>query len=188
MRALLAILVLAGCTNVASGPGEPPVIEPPAEPREHDARFVGLWAVEQPFHALYEVTHYDFGGDGSLRAVVSDPADCSGHLSQHCVTGSVASCLPTPETPRCAGEITCVFGDQWFSRGASTLVVVGDCSDATAREIVIAMAADPASNTRWGGAGGTLVTVGGEAGWSHDNWDWAFRKCQTGTDPTSCLP
>lgn len=171
MRALLAVVVFAGCSNVATGPSDPP------EPREHDARFVGLWAVEQPSHALYEVTYYDLGSDGSLHDVLSDPADCTGHLSEHCVTGSVAS-----------GETSCVFGNEWFSRGSSTLVVAGDCSDDVAREIVIEMAADPSSNTSWAGAGGALVSVGGAGGWAHDNWDWSFRKCRAGTNPTTCVP
>src|SRR5687767_10090545 len=107
MRALLAVVVVAGCTNVASGPADPvdPPIDPPV-PREHDARFIGLWAVEQPLHAAYEVTYYDFGSDGSLRAVVSEPADCTGHLGEHCVTGSVADCVPPPMQTWCAGAIT----------------------------------------------------------------------------------
>ncbi|MBA3453390.1 MAG: hypothetical protein H0T42_09895 [Deltaproteobacteria bacterium] len=187
MRALLGVLVVAGCTNVAGGPADPPPIDPPV-PREHDARFVGLWAVEQPLHALYEVTYYAFGSDGTLHAVVSDPADCGGHLREHCVTGSVANCVPTEPQSRCTGAITCVFGGEWFSRGSSTLVIVGDCSDDTAREIVIEMAADASSNTGWGGAGGTLTSVGGSDGWSHDNWDWSFRKCRAGSVPTTCVP
>lgn len=173
MKALVAVLVVAGCTDVVGGGPS----DPPAEPREHDLRFVGLWAVEQPFHAAYEITYYDFGSDGALHPVVSDPADCLGHLSEHCVTGSVAR-----------GETSCVFGSEWFSRGSSKLVIIGDCSDDVAREIEIEMAADASSNSSWGGAGGTLVSVGGASGWIHDNWDWAFRKCPAGTDPTTCLP
>jgi hypothetical protein len=88
----------------------------------------------------------------------------------------------------CDAELTCVFGAAWWSLGADTLVILGDCSDGTPREIAIQLAADPSSNTEWGGAGGTLLTVGGEAGWSHDNWDWAFRKCPPGTGPATCVP
>lgn len=172
---LLAVVAVAGCAEVVAPPIEPPIV--PTE--EHDPRFVGFWAVEQPFHALYEVTYYRFGGDGSLAALASVPADCSGHLSEHCVTGSVRDCVPDPQTGSCTGATSCVFGDAWSSRGSSTLVVVGACSDAVAREIVIELSADPSSNTSFGGAGGTLVSVGGSPTWSHDNFDWAFRKCES---------
>jgi hypothetical protein len=183
----IGILMSAACTNVAGGPGDPVDPVDPTE-RGHDSRFAGLWAVEQPLHALYEVTYYDFGTDGTLHAVVSDPAGCTGHLSEHCVTGSVANCVPAPGSSSCESTISCVFGDEWFSRSSSTLVIVGTCSDLTSREIVIEMNADPSANTEWGGSGAGLVTVGGDTGWSHDNWDWAFRKCRAGTDPTSCVP
>ncbi len=175
---VLALVAIAGCAGV----GDDPPIDPT---REHDARFIGLWAVEQPQHALYEVTYYRFGGDGSLDDLESFPANCTGHLSEHCVTGSVANCVPDPQMGPCIGDTTCVFGNEWFSRGSSTLVIVGECSDAVAREIVIEMNADPSSNTSFGGAGGTLVSVGGSSTWSHDNWDWAFRKCE-GADVEAC--
>lgn len=164
-----------------------PDVTPP-EDRAHDARFIGLWAVEQPTHALYEVTYYDLAATGALVTGVSEPADCAGHLSEHCVTGSVARCVPEAPSYRCDADLTCVFGDAWWSRGADTLVILGDCADAVPREIVIRLAADPSSNTQWGGAGGTLVSVGDDVAWSHDNWAWAFRKCRPGTDPSSCVP
>ena len=124
---------------------------------------------------------------GALITGVSEPADCTGHLSEHCVTGSVARCVPEAPSYRCDADLTCVFGDAWWSRGADTLVILGDCSDALPREIEIRLAADSSSNTQWGGAGGTLVSVGGDVAWSHDNWEWAFRKCPPGTDPSSCF-
>lgn len=173
------VLVCAAC----SGGVDP---EPEPQPsREHDARFVGLWAVEQPSHALYEVTYYDLRADGAIAIGPSDPADCQGHLGQHCVTGSVAACVPTPEQGRCQAELTCVFGATWWSRGSDTLVIAGDCSDAAPREIVLRFAADATGNSSAGGGGATLLTVGGDANWSHDNWDWVFRKCPSG-DVTAC--
>jgi hypothetical protein len=182
----LILMFLAACTSVAGDPDEPGPDEP--GPEEHDARFVGLWAVEQPTHALYEVTYYDFAADGALAAVSSDPASCGGHLSQHCVTGSVANCVPRVPGERCEAALTCVFGDRWSSRSSSVLVIAGACSDGVARDIAIELAADSSSNTGWGGAGGTLLSVGGETSWSHDNWPWAFRKCPAGTDPATCVP
>lgn len=184
MRAfVLGSILLVACSG---GADEPDPVDPPT--REHHARFVGLWAVEQPSHALYEVTYYDLRADGAVVVGPSEPPDCSGHLDRHCVTGSVARCLPQEPGGRCIAEPSCTFGDTWWSLGASTLVIVGDCSDGTPREIVIELAADASGNAGWGGAGGTLVTVGGETGWSHDNWEWLFRKCPEGTGPADCVP
>ncbi|MBA3463805.1 MAG: hypothetical protein H0T46_27865 [Deltaproteobacteria bacterium] len=173
-RALLALLalLLAACTNTATDPD-------PEISREHHPRFHGWWVVAQPFHALYEETYYDFAPDGTLTVGPSDPADCSGHLSEHCVTGSVA---------KMQTSLSCVFGASWYSLDASHVAIAGDCSDQVPRDIVIELAADPSSNTSFGGAGGTVVSVGGEPDWSHDNWDWVFRKCPSGSTPTSCLP
>jgi hypothetical protein len=178
---LLAVVLLAGCSSPADPPDQP-------DPREHHARMVGLWAVEQPFHAAYEITYYDLAADGALTTGPSDPADCTGHLARHCVTGSVANCEPAETGGWCEGTVTCVFGDAWWSRGPSTLVIAGDCSDGAAREIVIALSEDSTGNSSFGGAGGTLMTVGGEAGWSHDNWAWSFRKCPAGTGVANCFP
>ena len=175
-RALVFALLCGACTsNPPIAPGSAP--DAAVTPREHDPRFHGWWVVEQPFHAAYEETYYDFAPSGALTVGPSFPDNCSGHLSEHCVTGSVAK-----------APLSCVFGSSWYSLDASHVVIAGDCSDQVPRDIVIELAADPSSNTSFGGAGGTLLTVGGEAGWSHDNWDWAFRKCPSGTTPASCMP
>lgn len=172
MHRLLVLGLLASCTNHA--PGESPE-------RAHDPRFHGWWVVEQPTHALYEATYYELRADGTLVTGASTPADCGGHLARHCVTGSVARCVPEAPATRCEAELTCVFGDSWSSLDAAHLVIAGACSDGRARDIVIAMNPDPSSNAEWGGAGGELVSVDGEPGWSHDNWAWAFRKCASGS-------
>lgn len=174
----LAWLVVAGaCTNVpAAGP-------PNDQPREHDARFVALWAVTQPYHALYEQTLYTFHADGTLELGPSIPDDCSGHLSRHCVTGSVANCTPASPYESCTGDLTCVFGGEWWSKGPAGLVIVGDCSDGAARPIEFSFDPDSSGNAGFG-ANAALVSVGGDAGWSHDNWDWAFQKCPDGNVDT----
>jgi len=157
-RTLLVAALVAGCSGGGTGDDAPPV------EREHDPALVGRWAVEQPNHALYEVTYYDLGADGSLVAASSEPAGCTDHLSAHCVTGSVARCLPRGDVEHCDATPSCVFADAWWSRGPETLVVTGACSDGTPRDIVL----EPAT--------GRVISVGGEPGWSHDNWIWAFRK------------
>jgi hypothetical protein len=187
----LVVCLLAACTSnppAGQDPTFPPDPIDPTNPpmRDHDPRFHGWWIVEQPNHALYEATYYDLRPDGTVGLGPSVPPDCGGHLGRHCVTGSVANCVPPASAGRCQSELTCVFGNEWFSTSSRHLVIVGTCSDGHPREIVIEMNADPSSNTSWGGAGGRLLSVGGELDWSHDNWEWAFRKCPAGTDPSTC--
>ena len=190
MRWTLGALMLVSVGCGGGGPGAPDVdAAPPLDgPGAHHARFVGTWAVEQPFHAAYEVTYYALAADGAVTVGPSDPAGCLGHLERHCVTGSVARCTAADPGAPCLGPPSCVFGARWYSLDERTLAIAGVCSDQVARDLVVELAADPATDTAWGGAGGTLVTVGGEAGWAHDGWDWAFRKCPAGTTPATCLP
>ena len=184
MRPVIALVLLAACTNYSSGGGSPdPDPNHPTVPREHDERFVGLWAVTQPYHALYEQTLYWFHADGALVTGASVPDDCSGHLSEHCVTGSVAHCLPAPGVGRCSAPLTCVFGASWGSVDDATLVIAGDCSDGTTRPITIAFNPDSSMNAGFG-ANATIVSVDGDANWSHDNWEWAFQKCPDGVEAT----
>ena len=157
------------------------------EKHERAERFVGLWAVEQNTHALYEVTFYDFRSNGRLVEGSSYPQGCTGHLSQHCVTGSVANCVPAKAGERCQGLLTCVFGDRWHSLDASTLVILSNCSDGRVRELLFSFNSDISANaSHSGGAGATLISVDGASGWSHDNWPWQFRRCPDRADETSC--
>ncbi len=178
------LLLLGACTNAPLGGGEPdPLPEVPEVP-EHADRFVGLWAVTQPYHALYEQTHYWFRADGRLDVGASIPDDCTGHLGRHCVTGSVANCVPeSPAQGSCTSDLTCVFGSQWYSLDASTLVIIGDCSDGLARPIRFAFNPDSSGNAGFG-ANATLISVAGDSNWSHDNWEWAFQKCTDGNEET----
>lgn len=175
------VFMVAACQDQAPPP-------PPIDERAHNERFIGLWVVEQPTHALYEATYYDFMADGTLITGSSIPGDCSGHLSRHCVTGSVANCVPDPATGWCESDLTCVFGDTWYSLDSSTLIIIGACSDDRPREILFAFSEDPSLDTEWGGAGAALVSVGSETSWTHDNWPWAFRRCPAGTDESTCPP
>ncbi len=156
------------------------------EGRQHHERFVGLWNVEQNTHALFESTFYSFQSDGTIVTGSSFPSDCSGHLAQHCVTGSVANCRPSAGV-FCQAEVSCVFGDEWHSINDSLLVIRGICSDGRAREIRLAFSPDSSRNTTSGGDA-VLMSVGGENNWSHDNWEWSFRKCAPGTTERNCVP
>jgi hypothetical protein len=179
MRSLLAScligVLLGSCVELG------PPIESPATPG-HAERFVGTWLVDQPMHALYEATYYTFHADGRLSTGRSQPPDCGIHLERHCVTGSVAKCTKR-YSETCQGEPSCVFGDRWRSLAPATLIILGHCSDGVPREIRLEFALDEQGDLNEHSV--TLVTVGGETDWSHDNWAWAFRKCQ-GDDESSC--
>jgi hypothetical protein len=174
------MLGMSACTSYAgAGPGD----DDDTPIREHDERFIGLWAVTQPYHALYEQTLYRFESDGRLEVGPSIPADCSGHLSRHCVTGSVANCTPEPPNTGCTSELTCVFGGDWHSLGPSTLVIAGECSDGLRRPIQFELDPDASGNAEFG-ANATLISVASDPAWSHDNFDWAFQKCPDGDEST----
>lgn len=168
----LAVLLLGACGSKSGLATDAP---DDGSAHEHDLRFIGLWIVEQNSHALYEATLYDLQADGTLLEGPSVPADCTEGLSAHCVTGSVARC--TPANGDCADAPSCVFGDEWHSLGSASLVIAGECSDGLPRDIRLALDPSAEGNTTFDGAGGTVVSVGGESGWVHDNWDWSFRKC-----------
>jgi hypothetical protein len=167
------LILVAACSNDSAGGGGD----------EHAERFVGLWAVTQPYHAAYEQTLYWFHADGTVDTGPSQPEDCSGHLARHCVTGSVANCVPATGQNTCQAELTCVFGSEWYSLGTNRLVIVGACSDGVPRPIELAFNPDVSTNAG-GGANATLVSVAGDANWTHDNWDWVFVKCPDGVEST----
>ena len=149
---------------------------------QHDARFVGLWAVEQPFHAAFEVTYYDFQADGTLVTEGSLPENCAGHLRVHCVTGTVSDCVVDPTMTWCEPETTCIFGERWHTNDDQTLVIEGECTDDVTRNIVLQFNGDSSQNSQFG-ITPNLLTVGAQTGWAHNGWEWAFRKCpEDGTD------
>jgi hypothetical protein len=141
------------------------------------SRFVGTWMVDQPTHATYEATFYTFESDGTLLQGTSH--DWGGHLERHGETGSVARA----ET----FDPACTFGEKWHSENESTLVIAGDCSDGTPRDIVLGFDDDPSNNAEWGGATVKIVSVGGETDWVHDNWPWMFRKCGAEQSEEECM-
>jgi hypothetical protein len=139
---------------------------------EHSERFVGMWLVDQPTHATYEATFYDLQGSGDLLEVHS--IDLGGHLQYLGETGRVTD--PS-------GAVSCLFGSSWHSRDDATLVILGECSDDFAREIVLGFQADASANAGYPGATVKIGDVGGEVGWQHAGFEWAFHKCPADADP-----
>ena len=140
--------------------------------QNHNQRFVGLWMIDQPTHATYEATFYDLRPDGAVSVVHS--IDLGGHLA---VLGEVGAVMNP------SGQVVCTFGDRWHSKDDAILVLNGDCSDRSAREIALFFSSAASRNAV--GAQVAIETVGGETGWNHPGFPWAFRHCPDGADPVS---
>jgi hypothetical protein len=168
MRAPASIALAAFVTALATGgcvtrPGDPDL--------DRAQRFVGTWMVEHPYHATYEGSVYGFEPDGSLLANETFTID---DLGDEYVTGSVGD----PQS-----GIRCSFAHRWYSTDDATLVIDGNCSDGKYREIMLGFADDPTANTI--DADVVVVSVGGEDGWSHEDWQWRWRRCES---VASCVP
>jgi hypothetical protein len=135
----------------------------PLVPGEQDDRFVGLWLIDQPAHALYEATKYRFEADGTL--IVED--SCSLGYPEDYVTGHVWNE---------AGTVECRFGDRWRSDGPETLIITGDCDDGVSRDIVIAISLSMEVDVQ---------TVDGDPRWDHYQFDWRWLECDP---PSFCDP
>jgi hypothetical protein len=175
----MLVVLLAACGQVVVGePRSQPPVEgpvqrgewmPPAAPEapepEHRGRFVGPWLIDQPYHALYEASVYDFRADGTLVHVKTWTY---GDKPEDYETGMVSDA---------EWKVICRFGSSWRSEGDATLVVAGACTDGVAREIALGFNDDPSANV-WD-AGARVVSVGGvaDAGWDHHFPEWRWAKC-----------
>ncbi len=128
-----------------------------------------MWIVDQPFHAGYEATVYEFDSVGIVRAL--DACDLSG-LGDDYVTGTVES----------ESGIRCEFGGSWQSNGPDQLVVSGDCDDDRERAIALRFDSDTSRNTE--GTSVIVDSVAGESGWEHRDFAWQWTRCP----PTGCTP
>ena len=166
----IVFLLLIGCGRTE--PIEPAeTLLPPVEvvvPERAD-RFAGLWMVDQPYHAGYEVNFYALGADGQVELVDSfgNPAPATGP-----VTGVVS------DSPTAA--LQCVFGASWHSVAGERLIIEGRCTDGSSRNIELGFTSPAAQNGVGGGATVDLISVGGEQGWIHPGFDWRFKKCPAG--------
>ncbi len=146
---------------------------------QHHANFVGLWRVDQPMHALYEATLYDFRANGELITVETLTL---GGQDEDYVTGTVARLEdPACEGLNCPTSVVCRFGNHWYSLGEQRLVIEGGCSDGLMREIVLDIT--PFSDAAAFNV--EIVSVGSESGWAHLDWDWSWARCES---RETCLP
>jgi hypothetical protein len=154
---LLVPLLLTSCPGRITA--DPP--ETNGEPPQTHERFVGEWKVDQPFHALYEASWYLFHEGGQLEHL----RDCS-----------FGGPVPTGFVSDAGGSLRCQFGDRWSAPDADTLVIEGACSDGHERDIVLGFPEDTTADAT-GQPAIEVVSVGGQVGWGHFTWDWAWQKC-----------
>lgn len=161
---------LAGCAWFAGA----------CQPASHDPRFVGLWLVDQPCHALYEATYYELDATGALSVARSLG------LEPGAQTGVVAPCPQTKPSMPCESELRCVFGERWHSVGPTQLYIEGVCSDGTTRAIHLGFTPEVQPVHACGGEG-ELLDVDGDPDWMHWGSEWSWRKCTPGTGPERCF-
>jgi hypothetical protein len=177
---------------------DPDPDSPNSLPQDDASSWAGLWLVDQPNHALYEGTLYDFRADGSLVEGESVLFDGSQDVSE---VGTVGKCVETDtesyescssngnaceriEYVHCVRfEPTCTFGERWGAVG-HTLLIKGDCSDNTPRVIELTFPDDAdLDNGQW--LVPQSIIVEGDP-WEHNWWDWAWHRCEGSAD--ECLP
>ena len=173
---LLTVVVASSCGRTDPSWPEPPLTTEVTTPEvdagpERADRFVGLWMVDQPYHAGYEATFYALSADGQLRVVDSFGVGYGPNPGQF-LTGVVA--------PSFQSSLQCVFGSTWRSAEAKRLFITGDCTDGTGREIELSFESPASQNAAPEGATVSLISVGGEPGWLHPDFDWRFKKCRPG--------
>lgn len=153
---LAVLLVLVGCAASQ-------------EPRARSPRlFSGWMLVDQPGHAGYEASLYEFRDDGTIALDAT-------YVSR----GGAYERAAEPIGVVAAGEIRCAFGDRYDS--AARVTIEGECTDGRTRPIVLEVAAGPDEHDR---LAIDIVSVGGAPGWTHPGHAWSFRRCAS---RSSCL-
>lgn len=131
--------------------------------QQFNNRFVGLWLIDQPYHALYEANLYRFNANGSIDLLNQRPA------GYH--TGTI--CFKSLDT-------SCTFGDQWHSQGPDTLYIRLNCSDSLVRDAILVFPDSIHTNCQnpyiWCGEPSS-VSVQQDTSWHHCDFQWRWIRC-----------
>lgn len=131
------------------------------------SRFEGRWLVDQPFHALYEATVYDFLSDGRV-------------VERCSLSFGDPGAIPVGQVARTRDGRRCTFVGPWSSRDASVLAIEAYCDDSVERTVVLDVA--------WDGDRPSAVAIqkvdGEESGWEHPGFEWRWLPCAA--SPTDC--
>ncbi|QED26735.1 hypothetical protein FRD01_05645 [Microvenator marinus] len=174
---LVFALVASACSDDATSTPwqfqeEPPLEEEPiVEPEtpDYNAQWAGIWRVDQPTHALYEATWYEFRSDGTLLELQTEYLGGDGLME----IGFVSRCNrytdASNSSPTCLEwSPTCTFGDSWRAADEHTLLISGECSDSQDRTIELTFD----SNTKQP----TEIMVENEE-WAHNGFQWQWTQC-----------
>ena len=141
--------VAAGCTGAGTLPAND----------SFSQTFVGSWRATASADAT-SFSDYVFENGGTLatlRAVVAgatvDPSQGAG-LVHNGKTG-----------------VSCAFGTSWYSAAAATVVVGGECTDGTARDITLDFGNGTSKLSQV-----IVKAVDGEVSWM-EPVGWSFRRC-----------
>lgn len=167
---LLALPLLAACGASASATG--------GEGGDRDARFVGLWVVDNGLDHLWRASLYDLREDGSLRHL-RDAAFLPGQEAEVGVLTldpAEAECMGG--TGPCSPDVQCLFGEAWWSEGPSVLDVLVECDDGTTRRARLGFASPPEEDAV--AAEVEVEAVDEGAGWALLYDTAFFRRCPEG--------
>lgn len=174
---LLALFSCACSDDATSTPWQfqedPPLdAEPIDEPEtpDYNAQWAGIWRVDQPHHALYEATWYEFRSDGTLLELQTEYLEGDNLME----IGFVSRCNrfsdASNSSPTCLEwSPTCTFGQTWSAPDENTLIISGECSDNQDR--LIKLTFDP--NTEQP----TEIMVENEE-WVHNGFQWQWTRCE----------
>ena len=134
-----------------------------SDTQQFNNRFVGLWLVDQPYHALYEANLYRFNSDGSIELLNQRPY---GYHTETICSKSL--------------DKSCTFGDQWYSQGPDTLYVRMNCSDSLIRDATLVFPDSIHTNCQnpdiWCGEP-VSIFIQQDTSWHHCDFQWRWIRC-----------
>lgn len=173
--------VAAACSDDATSTPwqfqeEPEVEDPEQEEENANEAWAGIWRIDQPAHALYEATWYDFRPDGTLIELETQYLGSDNSMEIGFVSRCNRYSNPSNSAATCLEwSPTCTFGDSWEAPDETTLLIAGECSDGQHRLIELYFG----SHTSYPDE----IIVENET-WEHNGfiWQWtpcdAFENCQ----------
>lgn len=176
----LALGLLAGCSSDSS-PGWN--LNEPRPERQIDAsfdvlpeapvvvsptRFDGWWRIDQPAHAGYEATAYEFQPGGVLVE-----GDSQSFGSGQVPVGRVAHCVELSSESQCLEfGVECLFGTRWQADG-DVLTINGECSDGHDRDILLTFQPIESDYME-----PHVDVVPGQT-WRHNDSQWRWARCDS---------
>lgn len=139
--------------------------------RRAQLEMVGYWKIDQPMHALYEASVYEFRSSGELLLVDNYAMEGSPEYA----VGSVWKKGKCPPQNICPPAIKCEFGNEWHSNIFQIITISGVCSDRVQRDIKIWLDTFSSPDSIYYSA--FVLFVDGEWGWYHGPFNWLWKKC-----------